>query len=98
MLVKLKIRAANSSEVLLKIVKNPITAHLPHNTLKIGMLILEVIDIYMLFLGTSVKARLVKLKEFLPKVDRNGPICVVIGAVSKGDPSNHILLLFISLI
>jgi len=36
LLVKLKIRAQESSEMLMKVVKNPITNHLPPNALKIG--------------------------------------------------------------
>jgi len=72
LLVKLKIRAHESSEMLLKVIKNPITNHFPHGTLKIG---------------TSTKARLVKLKEFVPTLPKNGPIVFLVGAVSKGNPA-----------
>ena len=87
--MKLKIRAANSSEVLLKVVKNPVTTHLPHDTLKIGRSECIVV-VTQINLGTSVKARLVKLKEFVPKIDRNGPLCFVVGGVSKGDPGTDL--------
>lgn len=43
-------RAVESSETLLKIVKNPITDHLPPEALKVG---------------TSTKAELVRLKTYL---------------------------------
>jgi hypothetical protein len=37
-------------------------------------------------LGTSVKARLVKLKEFVPKLPKNQPLVFIVGAVAKSDP------------
>lgn len=70
LLTKLKIRAQESSDLLLKVVKNPITNHLPPNTLKIG---------------TSTKARFVKLHEYVPTLPKT-PILFVIGAVAKGNP------------
>ena len=42
----LKIRAVNTSTTLLKVIKNPITDHIPVNTL---------------IIGTSTKAKLIKL-------------------------------------
>jgi rRNA small subunit pseudouridine methyltransferase Nep1 len=48
-LSKLRIRAVESSETLLKVIKNPITLHLPPNAPKIG---------------TSCKARLVDFKVY----------------------------------
>lgn len=38
-LEKLKVRAVNSSKTLLKIVKNPITDHLPQDCLRVGSLL-----------------------------------------------------------
>ena len=40
LLKRLKIRAQNSKEILLKIIKNPITNKLPYNCLKIGEFII----------------------------------------------------------
>jgi rRNA small subunit pseudouridine methyltransferase Nep1 len=67
----MKIRAQESSEVLLKVIKNPVTNHLPANAVKIG---------------TSTKARLVKLREYVPQLNKNSPIVFVVGAVAKGNP------------
>eukprot|EP01017_Pseudomicrothorax_dubius_P007083 TRINITY_DN12141_c0_g1_i1.p1 TRINITY_DN12141_c0_g1~~TRINITY_DN12141_c0_g1_i1.p1 ORF type:complete len:113 (-),score=25.61 TRINITY_DN12141_c0_g1_i1:96-434(-) len=71
LLVKMKIRAVSTSETLLKVIKHPVTSHIPFGALKIG---------------TSSKARLVKLKEFVPKLPENQPIVFVVGAVAKGNP------------
>ena len=68
---KLKIRAANSSQVLLKVIKNPVVNHLPFECLKIG---------------TSTQARMVKLKKFASGLNPRKPIAFVVGAVSKGNP------------
>ena len=59
----------------MKVVKGPITDYFPPNSLRIG---------------TSTKARLVKLSEYIPKItaDKNETIVFVIGAVSKGNPGN----------
>lgn len=71
---KLRVRAVNSSKTLLKVVKNPVSLHLPTDCLKVG---------------ASVNGRLVKLHEYVPKVtEKSGPIVMVVGAVSKGDPGS----------
>jgi len=76
LLEKLKVRAQNTSETLLKVVKGPITDYFPPNSL---------------IIGTSTKGRMVKANEFIEKIttDRNEPIVLVVGAVSKGNPGQE---------
>ncbi len=71
LLQKLKIRAVNSSKTLLKVIKNPISDHIPINTLKIG---------------TSTMGKLVDVKTFIAEKTLDIPIAYIIGAVSKGNP------------
>jgi rRNA small subunit pseudouridine methyltransferase Nep1 len=73
LLSKLKIRANQTSEYLLKVIKNPITNHIPADSLKVG---------------TSCKARLVDMHEFAANCPQNKPTVFVVGAVSVGDPGN----------
>ena len=74
-LEKLRVRAVNSSKTLLKVVKNPVTDHFPPDCPRIG---------------TSVNGRLVKLHEYVPKLAASpGPVVLVVGAVSKGDPGKE---------
>eukprot|EP00048_Salpingoeca_helianthica_P017943 m.239826 g.239826 ORF g.239826 m.239826 type:complete len:294 (+) comp22838_c0_seq1:39-920(+) len=55
---------------LLKVIKNPVTDHLPAGCLKIG---------------TSYGAKkLVRPKEFFPTVALDKPVCVVVGAIAHG--------------
>jgi rRNA small subunit pseudouridine methyltransferase Nep1 len=70
LLHKMKIRASNSAEVLLKVVKNPITQHLPVGAVRIG---------------TSVNAPLVDMREFAPSLPQNQPIVFVVGSQAHGD-------------
>lgn len=70
LLTKLRIRAANSSEILLKVIKNPITDHLP-----LGCPII----------ATNEKSKLVNLDEYVESLNKGVSIAFVIGAMSKGD-------------
>ena len=71
LLQKLKIRARENSEVLLKVIKNPVTDHIP-----LGSLIVS----------TSEKSRLVDKDEFAMNcVKEYKNIVFVVGAISKGD-------------
>lgn len=73
LLTKLKIRASTSSTTLMKIIKNPVTEHLP-----IGVKII----------GTSSKAKLVHMGEYIKQLGtEKKPIVFVIGAVSVGNPA-----------
>jgi rRNA small subunit pseudouridine methyltransferase Nep1 len=69
LLLKLRIRAAESSEILLKVIKNPIIDHLP-----LGSPII----------ATSEKSRLVDIDEYCSSLSNKIPVFVV-GAISKGD-------------
>ena len=71
LLQKLKIRAVNSNKTLLKVIKNPVTDHLPLDTIKIG---------------TSTKGEIVQMRKFAENINPKKPICYVVGAVSKGNP------------
>ncbi|CAG2104318.1 unnamed protein product [Medioppia subpectinata] len=68
LLHKLSIRSANGPQKLLKVIKNPISSHLPVGCKKIG---------------TSFKAdKLVHPRELVPTDD--APIAIVIGAMAHG--------------
>ena len=71
LLKKLKIRAKESSEVLLKVIKNPITDHLPTGSLIVTM---------------NEKSRLVDRDQYALNASKtNKHIVFAIGAISKGD-------------
>ncbi|BFZ62265.1 18S rRNA pseudouridine methyltransferase [Saitoella coloradoensis] len=75
LLHKLSIRSVNGSEKLLKVIKNPITDHLPANCHKITL---------------SFDAPAVKLSEYVPKacVDEKGEprsLCIALGAMAHGE-------------
>ena len=69
LLHKLKIRAANTNETLLKVIKNPITRHLPTRCLKYGM---------------SVTGGLKDVHEWVPTLPADQPVVFVIGAMAHG--------------
>ena len=71
LLKNLKIRAVNTSKTLLKIIKNPVTDHLPLNLKKFGL---------------STKGKKIKIREFVEKLG-NQEIVYVVGAVAKGNPA-----------
>jgi rRNA small subunit pseudouridine methyltransferase Nep1 len=70
---KLKIRAADGPKTLLKIVKGPVTRHLPTNC-----------RVY----GTSVTGTLVDAHDFVPTLPQHDPLVFVFGAVAHGDAGN----------
>jgi len=70
LLHKLSIRSVNGSEKLLKVIKNPITDHLPLNSYKITF---------------SFDSQPVKLSQYLPKVPKDQNIVVFIGAMAHGE-------------
>ncbi|XP_027202750.1 ribosomal RNA small subunit methyltransferase NEP1 [Dermatophagoides pteronyssinus] len=69
LLHKLSVRASNSSDKLMRVIKNPITLHLPVGCRRIGT--------------TFKSANLVKPKELVP--NDNQPIAIVIGAMAHGN-------------
>jgi len=48
LLTKLKIRAQQNSETLLKVIKNPITNYLPSNCLKIGLIYKKFVALFLI--------------------------------------------------
>lgn len=70
LLTKYKIRAAETSEVLLKVIKNPITDHLPMGSP---------------IIATSEKSRLVDIDEYCQSLNKGKPVVFVVGAISQGD-------------
>lgn len=69
LLHRLSIRSTNSQEKLLKVIKNPITDHLPPNCRKITL---------------SFDAPVVKVREYMEKLNKDESICVFVGAMAKG--------------
>ena len=69
LLFKLSIRASNGPTKLLKVIKNPVTDHLPAGA-----------RTYLL----SVTGRLVSLPEFVPTIPSGGPVVFVAGAMAHG--------------
>ena len=64
-----RIRALNSSEVLLKVIKNPITQYIPFGCP---------------IISTNEKSKLIKLEEYIDNL-KNNNVAFVVGAISKGD-------------
>lgn len=69
LLHKLKIRSSEGSDVLLKIIKNPITQYLPVNSIK---------------LGTSVTGTLVDVRELANALPNDRDIVMTVGAHASG--------------
>lgn len=70
LLDKLSIRSVNSEDKLLKVIKNPITDHLPHNCKKITL---------------SSDAKPVSVKEYVQSsLEPNQSLCVFVGAIARG--------------
>ncbi|KAI0464904.1 18S rRNA pseudouridine methyltransferase [Komagataella kurtzmanii] len=69
LLHKLSIRSVNSEEKLLKVIKNPITDHLPTKCRKITL---------------SFDAEVVKVSSYIEKLASDESICVFVGAMARG--------------
>ena len=70
LLQKFSIRSVNSQEKLLKVIKNPITDHLPPNCRKVTL---------------SFDAEVVRVKDYVADMGSTQSICVFVGAMAKGD-------------
>ena len=68
--MKLKVRSSENSEVLMKVIKNPITDHLPAGCN---------------IVSTCEKSRLINTSDFVKSLNQSKPIVMVIGAMSQGD-------------
>ncbi|RLV84216.1 Ribosomal RNA small subunit methyltransferase NEP1 [Meyerozyma sp. JA9] len=69
LLHKLSIRSVNSEEKLLKVIKNPITDHLPTKCRKITL---------------SYDAEIQNVQTYIKKLDDDESICVFVGAMARG--------------
>lgn len=69
LLHRLSIRSVNSQEKLLRVIKNPISDHLPPNCRKLTL---------------SFDAPLVKVREYIEGIPDKQSICVFVGAMAKG--------------
>jgi len=69
LLHKLYIRGVNGPEKLLKVVKNPVTDHLPPNTIKLTL---------------SGDAETIRLSHYLPTLPQTHSIAVFVGAMARG--------------
>lgn len=72
LLHKLSIRSVNSEEKLLKVIKNPITDHLPTKCKKITL---------------SFDAKVRKVQDYVATLDNDESICVFVGAMARGKDS-----------
>ena len=72
LLHKLSIRSVNSEEKLLKVIKNPITDHLPTKCRKITL---------------SFDAPVRRVQDYIDTLDENESICVFVGAMARGKDS-----------
>ncbi|KAM3421906.1 Ribosomal RNA small subunit methyltransferase NEP1 [Cercospora zeina] len=69
LLHKLSIRSTTSQEKLLKVIKNPVTDHLPPNCRKVTL---------------SFDAPVVRVRDYIGDLGPSESICVFIGAMAKG--------------
>ncbi|KAJ5306585.1 hypothetical protein N7508_005600, partial [Penicillium antarcticum] len=69
LLHRLSIRSTNSQEKLLKVIKNPITDHLPPNCRKVTM---------------SFEAPVVRTRDYLESLNPNESVAIFVGAMAKG--------------
>ncbi|CAK7207597.1 18S rRNA pseudouridine methyltransferase [Sporothrix eucalyptigena] len=72
LLHRLSIRSTNSQEKLLRVIKNPITDHLPPNCRKVTL---------------SFDAEVQPVRSYIDSLDPSESICVFVGAMAKG-PDN----------
>ena len=70
LLHKLSIRSTTSQEKLLKVIKNPITDHLPPNCRKVTL---------------SFDAPAVRVRDYVHDLGPRESICVFVGAMAKGN-------------
>jgi len=78
LLHKLSIRGVNGPEKLLKVIKNPVTDHLPVNTIKLTL---------------SGDAQTVKLSKYLQTLPETHSIAIFVGAMARGrdDFADHMV-------
>jgi len=69
LLHRMSIRSTTSQEKLLRVIKNPITEHLPPNCRKVTL---------------SFEGPVVRVKDYIQTLDTKESICVFVGAMAKG--------------
>ncbi len=69
LLHRLSIRSTNSQEKLLKVIKNPITNHLPPNCRKVTL---------------SFDAEVVRVRDYIADLGPKESVCVFVGAMARG--------------
>jgi len=69
LLHRLSIRSTTSQEKLLRVIKNPITDHLPPNCRKVTL---------------SFEAEVVRVNDYIKTLGPKESICVFVGAMAKG--------------
>lgn len=69
LLHRLSIRSTNSQEKLLKVIKNPITNHLPPNCRKVTL---------------SFDAEVVRVRDYIADLGPKESVCLFVGAMAKG--------------
>lgn len=69
LLHKLSIRSVKSEEKLLRVIKNPITDHLPTKCRKVTL---------------SFDAKIQRVQDYVQKLDDDESICVFVGAMARG--------------
>jgi rRNA small subunit pseudouridine methyltransferase Nep1 len=69
LLHKLSIRSTSGTEKLLKVIQNPVTAHLPPNCRRIVL---------------SGDAPTVRLSSWVRTLPKDEPVCIVVGAFARG--------------
>jgi rRNA small subunit pseudouridine methyltransferase Nep1 len=69
LLHRLSIRSTTSQEKLLRVIKNPITDHLPPYCRKVTL---------------SYEAPVVRVKDYVESLNEGESICVFVGAMAKG--------------
>ena len=70
LLHRLSIRSTTSQEKLLKVIKNPITDHLPPNCRKVTL---------------SFDAEVVGVRDYIADLGPKESVCVFVGAMAKGN-------------
>lgn len=70
LLHRLSIRSTTSQEKLLKVIKNPITDHLPPNCRKVTL---------------SFDAEVVRVRDYIADLGPKESVCVFVGAMAKGN-------------
>ena len=72
LLHRLSIHSTDSQEKLLRVIKNPVTDHLPPNCRKVTL---------------SFEAPLVRVRDYIDGLGESESVCVFVGAMAKG-PDN----------